>query len=85
MHSLTSQKRLAEAMSMVGRFKMRSMFMLSIYKMWCYSLKQDTYEEKKEESNIVTQSYYDHYTTLTDFSTKYLTMCMVYNDVGGIK
>ena len=58
--------------------------------MWCYSLKQDTYEEKekrkkKEESNVVTQSYYDHYTTLTDFSTKYLTMCMVYTDVGGIK
>ena len=25
------------------------------------------------------------YTTLTDFSTKYLVMCKVYTDVGGIK
>ena len=25
------------------------------------------------------------YTTLTDFSTKYLMMCKVYTDVGGIK
>ena len=27
----------------------------------------------------------DHYTTLTNFSTKYLMMCKVYTDVGGIK
>ena len=26
-----------------------------------------------------------HYTTLTNFSMKYLTMCKVYTDVGGIK
>ena len=25
------------------------------------------------------------YTTLTNFSTKYLVMCKVYTDVGGIK
>ena len=25
------------------------------------------------------------YTTLTDFNTKYLVMCKVYTDVGGIK
>ena len=29
------------------------------------------------------QNYY--YTTLTNFSTKYLVMCKVYTDVGGIK
>ena len=27
----------------------------------------------------------NYYTTLTNFSTKYLTMCKVYTDVGGIK
>ena len=26
-----------------------------------------------------------HYTTLTNLSTKYLVMCKVYTDVGGIK
>ena len=26
-----------------------------------------------------------HYTTLTNFSTKYLTVCKFYTDVGGIK
>ena len=28
---------------------------------------------------------YAIYTTLTNFSTKYLVMCKVYTDVGGIK
>ena len=27
----------------------------------------------------------EHYTTLTNLSTKYLVMCKVYTDVGGIK
>ena len=27
----------------------------------------------------------NNYTTLTNLSTKYLTMCKVYTDVGGIK
>ena len=30
-------------------------------------------------------SYFFLYTTLTNFSTKYLQMCKVYTDVGGIK
>ena len=29
--------------------------------------------------------YHLFYTTLTNFSTKYIMMCKVYNDVGGIK
>ena len=35
------------------------------------------------DSNIVDRYY--TYTTLTNFSTKYLTMCKVYTDVGGIE
>ena len=43
--------------------------------------------------NIITKRYeickplvvYRSFTTLTNFSTKYLVMCKVYTDVGGIK
>ena len=36
-------------------------------------------------SGSVVRIYILFYTTLTNFSTKYLTMCKVYTDVGGIK
>ena len=35
---------------------------------------------------IFRRYFYNYiYTTLTNFSTKYLTMCKVYTDEGGIK
>ena len=40
------------------------------------------YTPGKKKSNKHINSLY---TTLTDFSTKYLVMCKVYTDVGGIK
>ena len=35
--------------------------------------------------SIICVSVTHHYTTLTNFSTKYLVMCNIYTDVGGIK
>ena len=35
--------------------------------------------------NVQTETNDRVYTTLTSFSTKYLTMCKIYTDVGGIK
>ena len=39
-----------------------------------------TYVRKRQTESVILV-----YTTLTNFSTKYLTMCKVYTDVGGIK
>ena len=40
-----------------------------------------------EEKNSLQRFFwiYKLYTTLTNFSTKFLVMCKVYTDVGGIK
>ena len=39
-----------------------------------------TYVRKRQTESVILV-----YTTLTNFSTKYLVMCKVYTDVGGIK
>ena len=39
----------------------------------------------KERPIMLTKDNMENYTTLTNFSTKYLVMCKVYTDVGGIK
>ena len=39
-----------------------------------------------DKENLIFEAlYHDFYTTHTNFSTKYLVMCKVYTDVGGIK
>ena len=47
----------------------------SIFVFW-----KNTYMRLKFRKQVIL-----HYTTLTNFSTKYLVMCKVYTDVGGIK